>query len=153
MKSNGIKLLSEDLKNIIISDDGGIIAKLLSEPNEDGKMIEMRVGTNMKIEYKDPSHIAEIHSVDRQGDKPMDLSNTIAAMLSDNYKHRFWAEYAQTKIRYEKLHKMIVQIEAGTCDFQPDTPLEVLKEQARYMGMYLHTLEIRAEAEKIHITY
>lgn len=151
MKSNGIKLLSEDLKNIIISDDGGIIAKLLSEPNEDGKMIEMRVGTNMKIEYKDPSHIAE--SVDRQGGKPMDLSNTIAAMLSDNYKHRFWAEYAQTKIRYEKLHKMIVQIEAGTCDFKPDTPLDLLKDQARYMGLYLHALEVRAEIEKIHITY
>lgn len=86
-------------------------------------------------------------------DKSFDLSYTVSPMMSDNYKLRFWAEYAQTKIRYEKLLKMIVQIEAGTCDFQPDTPLEVLKEQVKYMGMYLHTLEIRAEAEEIHIIY
>lgn len=100
-----------------------------------------------------PLNEIKLFTDDPQGDKPMDLSNTIAAMLSDNYKHRFWAEYAQTKIRYEKLHKMIVQIEAGTCDFQPDSPLDLLKEQARYMGMYLHTLEIRAEVEEIHIIY
>lgn len=100
-----------------------------------------------------PLNKIKLFTDDPQGDKPRDLSDTVGAMLSDNYKLRFWAEYAQTKIRYEKLHKLIVQIEAGTCDFQPDSPLDLLKEQARYMGMYLHTLEIMAEVEKIHITY
>lgn len=80
-----------------------------------------------------------------------DLALTVVPMLNGDYKKRFQAEYWQTKIRYERLHKMIVQIEAGTCDFEPDTPLELLKEQAKYMGLYLHTLEIRAEAEEIHI--
>lgn len=83
--------------------------------------------------------------------KSMDLSNTIEAMRSDDYKRRFWAEYTQTKIRYEKLHKTIIQLEAGTCNFEPDTPLKILKEQAKYMGMYLHMLEIRAEIEKIDL--
>lgn len=86
-------------------------------------------------------------------DKSFDLSYTVSPMMSDNYKLRFWAEYAQTKIRYERLHKLIIQMEAGTCDFKPDTPLELLKEQAKYMGSYLHILEVRAEIEKIHITY
>lgn len=86
-------------------------------------------------------------------DKSFDLSYTVSPMMSDNYKLRFWAEYAQTKIRYERLHKLIIQMEAGTCDFKPDTPLELLKDQARYMGLYLHVLEVRAEIEKIHITY
>lgn len=86
-------------------------------------------------------------------DKSLDLSYTVTPMMSDSYKLRFWAEYAQTKIRYERLHKMIIQLEAGTCDFKPDTPLELLRDQARYMGLYLHALEVRAEIEKIHITY
>lgn len=150
---NEIKLFTDDLKEITIWDDRGIIAKLLSEPNEEGKLIEMSSGTCAKLEYKNPSTVTVIHSLEGRSDKSLDLSDTVGAMLSDNYKFRFWAEYAQTKIRYERLHKMIVQIEAGTCDFEPDTPLELLKEQARYMGMYLHTLEIRAEVEKIHITY
>ena len=86
-------------------------------------------------------------------DKSFDLSYTVSPMMSDNYKLRFWAEYWQTRIRYERLHKLIIQMEAGTCDFKPDTPLELLKDQARYMGLYLHVLEVRAEIEKIHITY
>lgn len=86
-------------------------------------------------------------------EKSFDLTDTVGPMLSDNYKMRFVAEYWQTKLRYERLHKMIIQIEAGTCDFKPDTPLELLRDQARYMGLYLHALEVRAEIEKIHITY
>ena len=35
-------------------------------------------------------------------------------MLSSDYKERFRAEYYQTKIRYEKLHRMTIQYEAGT---------------------------------------
>lgn len=143
------KLFTDDIKEITIRDERGIVAKLFSEPNEDGNLIEMRAGACANLEYKNPSTVTVIHSLEKRDNKSFDLTNTIGAMISDNYKLRFWAEYAQTKLRYERLHKIIIQIEAGTCDFNPDTPLELLKEQAKYMGMYLHTLEVRAEIEKI----
>lgn len=78
----------------------------------------------------------------------MELKDTIELMNSEDYKDRFKAEYYQTKIRYEKLHRLIIKMEAGTCDFTPSCSLEIYKEQAKYMGMYLHTLEVRAEIEK-----
>ena len=64
----------------------------------------------------------------------LDLDDTCKMMSSPDYKERFVAEYKQTKIRYEKLHKMIVKYEAGTLDFTPTCPIELLKEQASYMG-------------------
>ena len=36
------------------------------------------------------------------------LSDTIDLMCSNDYKDRFKAEYYQTKIRYDKLHKVLV---------------------------------------------
>lgn len=79
----------------------------------------------------------------------MELKDTAAMMQSDDFKLRFKAEYYQTKIRYDKLHKMIVKYEAGVLEFKPNSPLELLKEQASCMGQYLYTLEIRAEIEGI----
>lgn len=81
----------------------------------------------------------------------MELKDTIELMNSEDYKDRFKAEYYQTKIRYEKLHRLIIKMEAGTCDFTPSCSLEIHKEQAKYMGMYLYTLEVRAEIEKIEL--
>nr|DAK70378.1 MAG TPA: hypothetical protein [Bacteriophage sp.] len=81
----------------------------------------------------------------------MELKDTIELMNSEDYRERFKAEYYQTKIRYDKLHKMIVKMEAGTCDFAPSCSLEINKEQAKYMGMYLHVLEARAQIEKIEL--
>lgn len=81
----------------------------------------------------------------------MKLEDTIKLMNSENYKDRFKAEYYQTKIRYDKLHKLIIKMEAGTCDFTPSCSLEIHKEQAKYMGMYLHILEVRAEIENIDL--
>ena len=72
-------------------------------------------------------------------------------MLSDNYKDRFRAEYYQTKERYQRLHLMIIKYEAGTLDFQPDCPLELLKRQAKAMGEYLYVLEMRAQLEEIDL--
>ena len=46
---------------------------------------------------------------------------------------------------------MTIKYEAGTLDFEPDCSLELLEEQAGFMGMYLHTLEVRAEIEKIEL--
>lgn len=81
----------------------------------------------------------------------MELKDTIELMNSNDYKERFKAEYLQTKIRYEKLHKMVIKYEAGTLEFEPSCSLEILKEQKSYMGNYLRMLEIRAEIEKIEL--
>lgn len=80
-----------------------------------------------------------------------ELKDTIELMNSEDYKERFKAEYWQTKIRYDKLHKLIIKMEAGTCDFTPFCSLEIHKEQAKYMGMYLYILEVRAEYEGIDL--
>lgn len=80
-----------------------------------------------------------------------ELNETIEMMNSADYKERFCAEYWQTKIRYEKLHRMTIRYEAGTLDFNPDCPLALLKEQKAAMGNYLHALEVRAEIEKIDL--
>jgi len=81
----------------------------------------------------------------------MELKDTVKLMESDNYKDRFKAEYFQTKIRYNKLHKMIIKAEAGTLDFELTTPILVLKNQKSFMGQYLNQLEIRAEIEGINL--
>lgn len=79
----------------------------------------------------------------------MELRDTAALMSSFDYKERFKAEYYQTKIRYEKLHNMCVKYEAGTLGFEPTCCLNLLTEQKRHMGNYLHCLEVRAEIEGI----
>ena len=81
----------------------------------------------------------------------MELKDTIKLMESEDYKERFKAEYYQTKIRYDKLHRMITKYEAGTLEFEPKCQIELLQEQANFMGRYLHTLEIRAEIEEIKL--
>ena len=82
----------------------------------------------------------------------MELKETIGLMESGDYKERFKAEYYQTKIRYEKLHNMLVKYEAGTLDFSPTCSIAILSRQARHMGEYLHCLEIRAEIEGIDLS-
>ena len=79
------------------------------------------------------------------------LRDTVALMESSDYKDRFKGEYWQTKIRYDKLHKMVVKYEANTLDFTPNTPLDILKKQLSYMGMYLYTLELRAQLEGVEL--
>jgi len=80
-----------------------------------------------------------------------ELKDTTKLMESTDYKERFKAEYLQTKIRYNKLHKMVVKYDAGTLDFTPSCPIEMLKEQLRHMGKYLYILETRAEIEEINL--
>ncbi len=81
----------------------------------------------------------------------MELKDTVALMNSADYKERFRAEYWQTQIRYEKLHRMVIKYEAGTLDFTPTCPIELLKEQKSHMGQYLFCLEVRAEMEHIDL--
>lgn len=84
-----------------------------------------------------------------------ELKDTIELMNSSDYKEGFKAEYFQTKIRYEKLRKMIIKHEAEKLHFKLNsTPLcyiELLKEQAANMWKYLYALEVRAEIENIDL--
>lgn len=79
------------------------------------------------------------------------LRDTIELMNSNDFKERFVAEYVQTKIRYDALHKMLVKYKAGTLSFTPQCSYELFTEQARYMGQYLHCLEVRAEIEGVKL--
>ena len=79
------------------------------------------------------------------------LEMTMDLMKSEDYKDRFKAEYFQTKIRYEKLSDMLVKLDAGTLQFKPNCPPQVLVEQKNTMDRYLHILKVRAELEGIDL--
>ena len=85
----------------------------------------------------------------------MELKETIDLMCSSNYKERFIAEYRQTKIRYEKLKNFCKKIEVETMlgkeVTKHDCPLQLLREQQKYMGLYLSILEKRALIENIKL--
>ena len=78
-----------------------------------------------------------------------ELKDTISLMNSPDYKERFVAEYVQLKIRYIKLHNMVVKYETGKLDFKPNCTLELLKHQKSLMGQYLYVLEMRAQIENV----
>lgn len=82
----------------------------------------------------------------------MELKDTVDLMNSEDYNDRLKAEYFQTKLRYDKLHKMLVKRAAGTLDFEPKCSVALLTEQKRYMGEYLRVLETRAEIEGIDLS-
>jgi hypothetical protein len=82
----------------------------------------------------------------------MELKDTINLMQSTDYKERFKAEYNQTKIRYRKLHAMIIKYEAGTLEFELTCPIDLLKDQSICMSNYLYDLEVRAEIEGIELS-
>jgi hypothetical protein len=81
----------------------------------------------------------------------MELKDTVDLMMSSDWKDRFVAEYLQTKIRYEKLHKLIVRREVGKVDFDTPIPLHSWMLQADFMGNYLHELEKQAVIHGIEL--
>jgi hypothetical protein len=107
--------------------------------------------TDSKQVYTNGSELMPVFRVEQMLDhyyrNPWD--GTIEMMTSADYKERFKAEYHQTKIRYEKLHKMCIYYEAGTLDFEPTCSLELLNKQKAAMGQYLHCLEVRAQIEGV----
>ena len=86
----------------------------------------------------------------------MVLEDTIPMMTSDDYRERFFAEYAQTKIRHEKLKHFCNRIEGAMLVSEAgpehDCPLSLLREQQTAMGEYLHILELRAVIEHIDLS-
>lgn len=93
----------------------------------------------------------------------IELGDTIELMESEDYRDRFKAEYLQTKLRYEKLKKFNTKIEAAyrTDLNRPevkkvempkhDCPADLLQDQQRVMGEYLHILEVRAAIEGVEL--
>lgn len=98
------------------------------------------------------------------------LYDTADLMVSKDYKTRFYAEYWQTKIRYEKLKNLNTRIEAANRAAEPagyypcregeakkismpkhDCPEGILRVQQQAMGEYLHILELRAVIESIDL--
>ena len=77
------------------------------------------------------------------------LNNAVKMTLSEDYRERFIAEYVETKIRYERLHNIIIKWYAGKADFVTD--IDLLEEQAQHMGNSLKILEIRAVKENIEL--
>ena len=92
----------------------------------------------------------------------MELKDTAELMMSEDYKKRFVAEYAQTKIRYEKLKDYANRIEAayiagglGLTNVEHpkhDCPLDTLRNQQRIMGELLGIMELRAIIEHIDLS-
>ena len=81
----------------------------------------------------------------------IDFIDTVELMNSNDYRDRFKAEYYQTKIRYDKLHKTVIKYEANKLEFKPTCSIELLKRQLSHMGQYLYDLEVRAEIEDIEL--
>ena len=88
----------------------------------------------------------------------VELNKTVEMMLSPDYKERFIAEFHQTKTRYEKLKAFCNKIEASIVtngkvpEPKHDVPYDILRDQQRAMGNYLHMLELRAEIEGIDLS-
>lgn len=86
--------------------------------------------------------------------RPMELKDTDAMMLSEDYKERFRAEYGQLTIRYQKLKTMLVKTmldkwDQGVLDFKPTCPRSTYNMQIRAMADYIAVLEARAVMEDI----
>ena len=102
-----------------------------------------------------PSSI-EIRKIKEKKEKNnMELKETVELMNSDDYKERFVEEYHQVEIRYEKLKNFCNKIEVETMlgkeETKHDCPLELLREQQKYMGLYLSVLEKRALIENVEL--
>lgn len=98
----------------------------------------------------------EIRKIKEKKEKNnMELKETVELMNSVDYKDRFIAEYHQVKIRYEKLKNFCNKIEVETMlgkeVTKHDCPLELLREQQKYMGLYLSVLEKRALIENVEL--
>ena len=82
-----------------------------------------------------------------------DLSATNKLMISEDYKERFLAEYIQLETRYEALMNIIWKYDHGEkLGFELDTPMHLLKKQAKAMYEYISALNERARFEDINIS-
>ena len=79
------------------------------------------------------------------------MKNTVAFMLSEDYKERFKAEYHQLRNRLDKLNAMLEKWDAGALDFTPTCPRSTYNTQRGAMVDYLAVLESRAVMEDVEL--
>lgn len=79
----------------------------------------------------------------------MELNDIISLMRSADYKERFKAEYWQLRERLRNLAELLNKWDAGTLDFTPTCPREILDEQYAVMDKYLSILFHRAAIESV----
>lgn len=81
----------------------------------------------------------------QKAQKEMDLKDTVAGMLSDDWEERLRAEYHQVKIRHAKLLKVCCR-EEGTLKVEMMRHQErIMRHQEWIMREYMRCLEFRAD--------
>lgn len=75
----------------------------------------------------------------------------MTATPGSDYRTRFIREYHELDDRIGRLSEMIRRHKAGTLDFTPDNPIELLERQLHVMIDYRQILEDRAENEHISL--
>ena len=139
-----------------------IFAQLLEIVEADSEkevMDKIRNQKSFEIKQEDfnvyPASIEITKIKEKKEKNKMELKETIELMCSEDYKERFVAEYHQVKIRYEKLKNFCNKIEVETMlgkeETKHDCPLGLLREQQKYMGLYLSILEKRALIENVEL--
>lgn len=134
------------------------LSEIVEADSEKEVMDKIRNQKSFEIKQEDlnvyPASI-EIRKIKKKEKNNMELKETVELMNSEDYKERFVAEYHQVKIRYEKLKNFCNKIEVETMlgkeVTKHDCPLELLREQQKYMGLYLSILEKRALIEKVEL--
>ena len=70
------------------------------------------------------------------------LADTVDLMLSDDYKNRLYAEYHQLRIRRDKLHNYVKNLNRDS-----SKEYDLLRAQLKVMEAYLIILEARFDFE------
>lgn len=137
------------------------LSEIVEADSEKEVMDKIRNQKSFEIKQEDLNvypasiEIRKIKDDQKKGKNNMELKETIELMCSEDYKERFVAEYHQVKIRYEKLKNFCNKIEVETMlgkeETKHDCPLGLLREQQKYMGLYLSVLEKRALIENVEL--
>ena len=78
-------------------------------------------------------------------------ADTVDDMPSDDHRERLRAEYRQLTTRLDRLEAMLARMDAGTLDFEPTCPRELLGRQASAMSDYACILRERAAFEGVEL--
>lgn len=137
------------------------LSEIVEADSEKEVMDKIRNQKSFEIKQEDLNvypasiEIRKIKDDQKKGKNNMELKETVELMNSEDYKERFVAEYHQVKIRYEKLKNFCNKIEVeemlGKEVTKHDCPLGLLREQQKYMGLYLSVLEKRALIENVEL--
>lgn len=135
------------------------LSEIVEADSEKEVWNKIRNRKSFEIKQKDlqvyPASIEITKIKEKKEKNNMELKETVELMNSEDYKERFIAEYHQVKIRYEKLKNFCNKIEVETMlgkeVTKHDCPLELLREQQKYMGLYLSVLEKRALIENVEL--